>query len=142
MAFRLIVNMHMMAVRQGWSDDCVILSATNYTEEATRKHPLRLNRVVTLLEDDADRHERLFCQLWQQLTNVTVCSMNVDCVRFKNRFDESVLDVFELMYQTTANCGHDLQDDGEVYDVTTCQSWTQFINMLRCSILLWQHHCC
>ena len=122
MAFRLIVNMHMMAVRQGWSDDCVILSATNYTEEATRKHPLRLNRVVTLLEDDADRHERLFCQLWQQLTNVTVCSMNVDCVRFKNRFGESVLEVFELMYQTTANCAHDLQDDGEVCDAIVCQS--------------------
>ena len=122
MAFRLIVNMHMMAVRQGWSDDCVILSATNYTEEAKRKHPLRLNRVVTLLEDDADRHERLFCQLWQQLTNVTVCSMNVDCVRFKNRFGESVLEVFELMYQTTANCVHDLQDDGEVCDAIVCQS--------------------
>ena len=114
--------MHMMAVRQGWSDDCVILSATNYTEEATRKHPLRLNRVVTLLEDDADRHERLFCQLWQQLTNVTVCSMNIDCDRFKNRFGDSVLEVFELMYQTTANCAHDLQDDGEVCDAIVCQS--------------------
>ena len=136
MAFRLIVNMHMMAVRQGWSDDCVILSATNYTEEATRKHPLRLNRVVTLLEDDADRHERLFCQLWQQLTNVTVCSMNVDCVRFKNRFGGSVLEEFKKMDRTTANCGDDLQDDAEVYDAATCESSPQFTNMPRCSILL------
>ena len=52
------------------------------------------------------------------------------------------LEVFEMMYQTTANCAHDLQDDGEVCDATVCQSCAQFTNMPRCSILLWQHHCC
>ena len=63
-------------------------------------------------------------------------------VLFKNRFGRSVLEVFELMYQTTANCVHDLQDDGEVCDATVCQSCTQFTNMPRCSILLSRHHCC
>ena len=45
--------------------------------------------------------------------------MNVDCVRFKNRFGGSVLEEFKKMDRTTANCGDDLQDVTDVYDTTT-----------------------
>ena len=62
--------------------------------------------------------------------------MNVDCVRFKNRFGGSVLEEFKKMDGTTANCGDNLQDDTEVYDAATYESLPQFTNMPRCSILL------